>query len=176
MQRKSTADVENDVLGTHEQGAVPPAAMPAPNEPAAGSTRRGLLVGAGIVGVAGVVAACGGSDDSADAGSDGGSGGSDGGAAGAALAKVSDIPVGGGKVFKDQKVVVTQPQQGTIKVFTATCTHRGCSVESVSGGTINCPCHGSKFKIDDASVASGPAAEPLAAKKFVVESGEIKLA
>jgi Rieske Fe-S protein len=142
-----------------------------------------VLVGAGIVGIAGIAAACG--NDSADGSADGGFSGSSssggggdaaGGAAGTALAKVSDIPVGGGKVFKDQKIVVTQPQQGTIKAFSATCTHQGCTVGSVSGGTINCPCHGSKYKIEDASVAAGPAPEPLAAKKITVEGGEIKLA
>jgi Rieske Fe-S protein len=172
MQRKSTADVENDV-----QSSVPPA-TPASGEPA-GNTRRGLLMGVGIVGVAGVVAACGGSDDGGGgSGGDGGSDGSGGGGAAvdAALAKVSDIPVGGGKIFPDQKLVVTQPQQGTIKAFSATCTHRGCTVGSVSGGTINCPCHGSKFKIDDASVAAGPASEPLEAKQVTVEGDEIKLA
>ncbi|MEV3926668.1 Rieske (2Fe-2S) protein [Actinomadura coerulea] len=44
------------------------------------------------------------------------------------------------------------------------------------GGTINCPCHGSKFKITDGSVASPPADEPLAEKKVTVQDGKIMLA
>ncbi|MFC6936192.1 Rieske (2Fe-2S) protein [Actinomadura yumaensis] len=130
--------------------------------PPEGNTRRGLLVGAGLVGAAGLAAACGGSgDDDGDASggespAGGGQSSSGGAGGGAALASASEIPVGGGKVFKDAKVVVTQPAKGEFKAFSATCTHRGCAVGSVSGGTINCPCHGSKFKISDGSVAKPP--------------------
>ncbi|MFD7167585.1 Rieske (2Fe-2S) protein [Streptomyces violascens] len=95
--------------------------------------------------------------------------------AGKTLAKTSDIPVGGGTVFADQKVVVTQPEAGTFKGFSAVCTHQGCTVSSVSGGTINCPCHGSKFRIADASVAQGPAQQPLPAQQITVEKGSIML-
>jgi Rieske Fe-S protein len=78
------------------------------------------------------------------------------------LGKKDDIPVGGGKVFAGARVVVTQPSAGSFKAFTAVCTHAGCLVDSVSGGTINCPCHGSKYKIADGSVAQGPAPKALA--------------
>jgi nitrite reductase/ring-hydroxylating ferredoxin subunit len=147
--------------------------------PEAASTRRGVLLGVGLVGLAGTLAACGGSDDDSG-GSASGSKPSDGGAAAGgddgALGKAADIPVGGGKVFKDQKVVVTQPKQGEFVAFSAVCTHRGCTVGSVSGGTINCPCHGSKFKISDGSVANGPASKPLPHKSVKVENGDIKRA
>jgi len=93
----------------------------------------------------------------------------------APLALVSDIPVGGGKVFADKGVVVTQPTAGSIKAFSAECTHAGCTVTNVSGGTINCNCHGSKFKVADGSVAKGPAPKALAAKKVTVEGGAIRL-
>ncbi|MFI9596810.1 Rieske (2Fe-2S) protein [Nonomuraea sp. NPDC052265] len=93
-----------------------------------------------------------------------------------ALADTGDIQVGGGTVFKDQKVVVTQPTEGEFKAFTAICTHAGCTVASVSNGTINCPCHGSKFKIEDGSVADGPAGAPLAEKKITVDGDKIRLA
>ncbi|MGW2818136.1 Rieske (2Fe-2S) protein [Streptomyces sp. NPDC001415] len=95
--------------------------------------------------------------------------------AGKVLAKTSDIPVGGGKVFVDQKVVVTQPEAGTFKGFSAICTHQGCTVATVSGGTINCPCHGSKYRIADASVAGGPAPRPLPSQSITVENGSILL-
>ncbi|GAA3490301.1 Rieske (2Fe-2S) protein [Streptomyces cremeus] len=93
----------------------------------------------------------------------------------APLAATSDIPVGGGKVFKDEKIVVTQPEAGSFKAFSATCTHAGCSVADVTGGTINCPCHGSKYRVADASVAGGPAPSPLPPRAITVENGSIRL-
>lgn len=92
------------------------------------------------------------------------------------LAKTSDIPVGGGRVFPDQQIVVTQPTAGHFKGFSSTCTHRGCTVAGVAGGTINCPCHGSMFHIADGSVAHGPATSPLPAKAIKVSGNEITLA
>jgi len=147
-------------------------------------TRRGVVATAGGVGLAAVLAACG--SDSSNASSDSSSSdtapasaGSTTSAAsggGTALAKTTDIPVGGGKIFADQKVVVTQPTAGQFKGFTAICTHQGCTVSDVSGGTINCPCHGSKFKVADGSVANGPATSPLGAEQITVSGDEVTLA
>ena len=78
------------------------------------------------------------------------------------LARTADIPLGGGKILADKKIVITEPQAGSFKAFTAVCTHQGCIVDTVSGGTINCPCHGSKFSIVNGSVVNGPATSPLA--------------
>jgi Rieske Fe-S protein len=142
-----------------------------PSTPGPESTRRGMLVGIGLVGLAGTLTACGGSkDDSSAAASQGGGGKSSG-----SLGKTSDIPVGGGKIFQDEKVVVTQPKQGEFKAFSAICTHRGCTVGSVSGGQIHCPCHGSAFNVTDGSVANGPADKPLPSKTITVSNGELKL-
>ncbi|MGH3567168.1 MAG: Rieske (2Fe-2S) protein [Pseudonocardia sp.] len=98
------------------------------------------------------------------------------GSAGGALAATADIPVGGGVIFADQDVVVTQPVAGEFKAFTATCTHQGCVVDEVDGGTINCPCHGSKFAVADGSVTDGPASSPLAEKAITVQGTSIMLA
>ncbi|MEV0093153.1 Rieske (2Fe-2S) protein [Streptomyces sp. NPDC050738] len=111
-----------------------------------------------------------------DAGSAKPSGGGGGGGGAPELAKTSAIPVGGGKIFADKKVVVTQPEAGDFKAFSAVCTHQGCTVSSVSGGTINCPCHGSKYRIADASVAGGPAPRPLAPQAIKVTGDSITLA
>ena len=91
----------------------------------------------------------------------------------AALARTADIPVGGGKVLADKKIVITQPQAGSFNAFTAVCTHQGCIVGSVTGGTINCPCHGSKFNIANGSVVNGPAASPLAPVGIKVQGTSI---
>ncbi len=91
----------------------------------------------------------------------------------AALASTADIPVGGGKVLTNQKIVITQPQAGSFHAFTAICTHQGCIVNSVSGGTIDCPCHGSKYSSVDGSVVNGPATLPLAAVSIKVQGTSI---
>ncbi|MFJ5831362.1 Rieske (2Fe-2S) protein [Streptomyces sp. NPDC093089] len=98
------------------------------------------------------------------------------GGAGPALAKTSDIPVGGGTVFSAEKVVVTQPEAGEFKAFSAVCTHQGCLVNKVADGTIDCPCHGSKYRIADGSVAAGPAPRPLPAEQIIVSGETITLA
>ncbi|MFI2508084.1 Rieske (2Fe-2S) protein [Streptomyces sp. NPDC018972] len=160
---------------------------------ASGPARRTVVAAAGAAGLAVALTACGGSDDdtsssSADSGSAGGSpddggtnsgGSNDGGDAGAGtdpLASTADIPEGGGKVFADRKVVVTQPTAGEFKAFSATCTHQGCAVKSVADGVINCPCHNSNFSISDGSVRSGPATKPLPAVEITVSGDSITLA
>jgi Rieske Fe-S protein len=152
------------------------------------TTRRAVLAGAVGAGAAAVVTACGGGGS--DSGSDGGS---DGQArdtptqappttsapaesstpAVNGLAKTSDIPVGGGKIFDAQKVVVTQPAAGQFKAFSAICTHMGCTVGSVSGGLIKCPCHGSEYSIQDGSVKGGPAPKALPAKQVTVTGDQV---
>jgi Rieske Fe-S protein len=89
-----------------------------------------------------------------------------------AIAKTADVPVGSGVIVDE--VVVTQPTAGVFKGFSATCTHAGCTVKNVANGTINCPCHGSKFNLDG-TVANGPAARPLEAKTVSVQGDSIVL-
>jgi Rieske Fe-S protein len=90
-----------------------------------------------------------------------------------ALAATSDVPVGGGMILSTKKIVITQPQAGSFKAFTAICTHQGCTVSTVSGGTINCPCHGSKFSVASGSVVAGPAPSPLAPVAIKVQGTSI---
>lgn len=146
----ATANPCADASGAADQ-------LPAGN---AGLSRRNLLGGAAGLGVGvPLLAACG--------------GGSDAGADSSGPIKKSDIPVGGGVVYDDRKVVVTQPEAGTYKAFSATCTHQGCLVGKVADGTIDCPCHGSRFSITDGSVVHGPASRPLPSVSFTVKGSEI---
>ncbi|GCD94170.1 iron-sulfur protein [Embleya hyalina] len=91
------------------------------------------------------------------------------------LGPVGDVPVGGGKIYDDAKVVVTQPTAGDFKAFTAVCTHQQCLVGSVAGGQIHCPCHNSNYDANTGAVLGGPAPRPLAAKPIVVTNGQIVL-
>ena len=90
-----------------------------------------------------------------------------------ALTTTAQVPDGGGRIIDGKNIVVTQPEAGSFKAFTAVCTHQGCIVSTVSGGTINCPCHGSRFSIKDGSVVNGPATQPLAAIAIKVEGTSI---
>ena len=143
------------------------------------TTRRGALAGIGVVGMAAAVAACGGGSGGTSGSGGSGAGGSSGGSSSGgstALGTTSEIPVGGGKIFTAEKVVVTQPTKGEFKGFSAICTHMGCTVDKVADGTIDCPCHGSKYSVTDAHVVHGPAPKPLPAKNIKVANGKITLA
>jgi nitrite reductase/ring-hydroxylating ferredoxin subunit len=137
------------------------------SQPAPDTSRRAALAGIGLAGLAATVTACGGSSGSSTGST------ATGGATGAALGPASDIPVGGGKVFASAQVVVTQPSAGEYKAFSAVCTHGQCIVDQVADGTIDCPCHGSKFSAKDGSVVIGPAASPLPGVRISVSSGQI---
>jgi Rieske Fe-S protein len=149
-------------------------------------TRRALLAGAGAVGAAVVLAACGSNGEQGSgnpAPTSGGPGATGVGDAGGGdrdsigpLARTTDIPVGGGAVFASKGVVITQPEAGQFKGFDPICTHQGCPVSNVDGGTINCTCHGSRFSITDGSVKQGPATRPLASKNLKVTGDQIALA
>ncbi|MER5882026.1 MULTISPECIES: Rieske (2Fe-2S) protein [unclassified Streptomyces] len=148
--------------------------------PVPGPARRTVVAAVGAAGLAVALTACGADDKASDSvgSGDGGSGGksSGGGAGGTELAKTTDIPEGGGKVFADQGVVVTQPAAGTFKAFSSKCTHQGCAVKGIANGVITCPCHGSQFSATDGSVKKGPATSALAAASITVEGESIKLA
>jgi Rieske Fe-S protein len=150
-----------------------------------------MLAGVGLVGLAGAITACGAGASSSTPAAGGaaatpagggassgaaGGGSTSGSSAGNALAATSEIPVGSGKIFSGQQVVVTQPSAGEYKAFSAVCTHMGCIVNQVSNGTIDCPCHGSQYNITTGAVVAGPAPKPLPAKQIKVSGSSIFLA
>jgi len=133
-------------------------------------TRRKVVTGTAMTAVgAPLLAACGSGDGDTgtDSSGDSGSGGS------GPLVATSEVPVGGGVIVADRNLVATQPTEGTFKVFSSICTHRSCPVTKVAGGTIDCPCHGSRFSIEDGSVTQGPATTALEEVAFEVADGEI---
>jgi Rieske Fe-S protein len=127
--------------------------------------RRSVLRGAALAGVAGIgltATGCGGKKGSAD-----------GPTAPVALGAASAVPVGGAKLYRDDKVVVSQPEQGVFKAFSAVCTHQGCVVDAVDGTTVSCPCHGSRFDAETGAVVQGPATKALPAVHVTVTGGQI---
>lgn len=152
-----------------------------------GISRRGALTGAASLGLAlPVLAACAGDDDPEQATdpsapsdpvtpeSDPTAEPSDD-AAPPGLLSAAEVPVGGGLIVAREKLVVTQPTKGDFRGFTAVCTHQGCLVETVTT-TIDCPCHGSRFSIEDGSVVGGPAPSALARMELAVQGDSIDLA
>lgn len=146
------------------------------------ATRRTVLLGAGLAGTAGLLAGCSTAPvayDSNEAGvvkdNEPPTPGSGSGSGGILLAAAADIPVGGGVIFPGDKVVVTQPTAGQFIAFSAFCTHVACMLGKVAGGTIDCPCHGSTFKITNGAPVTGPATRPLPQVPIAVKDGKIML-
>jgi Rieske Fe-S protein len=89
------------------------------------------------------------------------------------LAAVEGLPRGGGVILKDPAVVLTRTATDEVHGFSAVCTHQGCTVATVTGGTIDCPCHGSRFDATTGAVRTGPATSPLPPVAVVVRAGKV---
>lgn len=135
--------------------------------------RKTVIAGAGLGLAAAALAACSSGGDSSQtsgAAPSSGEASDTESAVPKALATTTEIPVGAGMVVGE--VVLTQPVAGDFKAFSAVCTHAGCLINEVADGTINCPCHGSKFSLDGA-VVHGPAAKPLEPVAIEVQGDSI---
>lgn len=145
-------------------------------------SRRIVFQGLGALGVAAVLAGCGGGDDPGAAGTTGGTtpsddatggNGSGTGSNAEPLATTSEIPVGGGIILSDRKIVVTQPTEGEFKAYSAICKHQGFDVTRVEGGEIICDVHGSRYDAATGEVTSPPAPAPLDEVAIKVEGGQV---
>lgn len=129
--------------------------------------RRTVLRGTALAGAAGAgltgLTACGNSSG----------GSSDGPAKATDLGASSAVPVGGAKLYREDKVLVSQPKEGSFKAFSAVCTHQGCVLDAVDGTTASCPCHGSQFDATTGAVVQGPATRPLPAVAVTATGGKL---
>jgi Rieske Fe-S protein len=140
-------------------------------------TRRGVLAGSAAVGGLSLAGCGNGPDQYSNSGgpeqgprvSEPGQGGP------GPVGTTNQVPVGGGKVYANRRIVVTQPTAGNFKAFDAICTHQGCLVSKVTNGVIMCPCHGSTYSVVDGSVRTGPATQPLKPAAITVEGTQIRL-
>ena len=140
--------------------------------------RRALTIAASVGISPAVLAACGGDETATDTPDDGAldTGHTATTPEPGPLTSAADVPVGGGVIFPDKQVVVTQPVEGEFKCFTAVCTHQGCIVSSVQAGGIRCECHGSAFSIEDGTAVNPPATNPLTEVPITVDGEEISIA
>lgn len=91
---------------------------------------------------------------------------------GKALARLTDVPDGGGLVLGGRHVVLTRDGD-SVHAFSSTCTHQGCTVNGVSDGEIRCPCHSSAFDATTGEVVSGPATRALPPVTIEVRDGTV---
>jgi cytochrome b6-f complex iron-sulfur subunit len=149
---------------------------------ATGRSRREALCGLAVaVLTPGVLAACG-SKSKAGTGTSGDSAehpdghvGAPGDAPAGPLAKVSDVPVGGGKVVDGPggKTLLLRPNDGEVTAVSAVCPHAGAIVNPPRNGVITCPLHGSKFDAATGALRGGPATEGLKAVPVTVKGDEV---
>ncbi|MFI0978933.1 Rieske (2Fe-2S) protein [Streptomyces sp. NPDC021093] len=90
-----------------------------------------------------------------------------------ALGDAAAVPVGGSKLYREQRLVVSCPAKGEYKAFSAQCTHAGCVLDKVEANEGNCPCHGSRFDTTTGKALKGPATAPLPAVPVKVEGGKL---
>lgn len=123
--------------------------------------RRTVLKGAALAGVAGVgLTACAGPGSTVPDGP-------------VELGAATEVPVGGAKLYREARIVVAQPTQGSYRAFSAVCTHQGCTCDKVEGTALSCPCHGSVFDAATGAVRTGPATKPLTKLDVQVKDGKL---
>jgi nitrite reductase/ring-hydroxylating ferredoxin subunit len=66
---------------------------------------------------------------------------------------------------------------GKLYAFEDLCKHEGCPLSAglLTGTTIMCQCHGSKYDITTGAVLRGPATEPLATYEVREENGKMQV-
>jgi len=68
--------------------------------------------------------------------------------------------------------IVIRGEGGSVRAFSAVCTHAGCTV-GYQGGTIVCPCHGGEFSAETGEVIGGPPPAPLEPRRVLEANGKI---
>ncbi|HET6794406.1 MAG TPA: Rieske (2Fe-2S) protein [Acidimicrobiales bacterium] len=96
-----------------------------------------------------------------------------GGGGGHFLARLDQVPGGGGGLVLASDGVVLVRDASGVHGLSSTCTHQGCTVASVERNVITCPCHGSQFDARTGKVVNGPATSPLPAVAVVVRGDSV---
>ncbi|MHA5049966.1 Rieske (2Fe-2S) protein [Streptomyces sp. SD15] len=89
------------------------------------------------------------------------------------LGAESEIAKGGAKLYREQNVVVSRAENGSLKAFSSICTHAGCAINKLQGTTLSCPCHGSEFDAATGKVLQAPATVPLEELSVEAKGGKI---
>lgn len=92
------------------------------------------------------------------------------------LGPAKRLPSGTAATYSDPTygspdIVIREPD-GSIKAFSAVCTHAGCTV-GYEGGAIVCPCHGGEYNAETGEVIAGPPPAPLEPRRVLEADGKI---
>jgi len=76
---------------------------------------------------------------------------------------LAEVPVGTAKQVKagEKYVIVAQPTAGQVKAYSATCTHKGGTVQVVEKLHLRCPLHGAEYDATTGDVTAPPAKRGL---------------
>lgn len=68
-------------------------------------------------------------------------------------------------------------QGGRLYALANTCSHLGCSLHEgeLQDGSVQCPCHGSRFALEDGRVLNGPATFPQPCLQSRIREGQIEV-
>ena len=79
-------------------------------------------------------------------------------------------PFPDGITFFERFIMVKKGHQ--ITLYENRCTHLGCKINKMEGGTLQCPCHGSMFDTSGQAV-KGPAYKPLKKLRYILNHDEL---
>jgi Rieske Fe-S protein len=82
------------------------------------------------------------------------------------VARLSEIPVGGVKLFQypkqGEQCIMIRTAENDYVAYSQKCTHLSCAVfYARENNRLECPCHQGYFSIQDGSVMQGPPTRPL---------------
>ncbi|MDG4860758.1 Rieske (2Fe-2S) protein [Streptomyces sp. T-3] len=89
------------------------------------------------------------------------------------LGAADEVPAGGAKLYREQRLLVNRTNDDKYTAFSAQCTHAGCVLDKIEKDEGNCPCHHSRFNVKTGEVVKGPATVPLPEIPVRVEGGKL---
>jgi cytochrome b6-f complex iron-sulfur subunit len=90
------------------------------------------------------------------------------------VGRLEELPPGTVRaaIYRSTPIVLLNIE-GEVRIFSAICTHEGCTVGWSPGmGILQCPCHDGRFAVDG-SVIEGPPPAPLLRLESRVRDGII---